>query len=149
MLLICPSALLVCISLWLFISVSSLLLFLHCWHPIWDSVSHCFNILSRGSSVCWVSLSLRYYSGVMDLFWCVDCFYPYCVGYIVMVMVASTNHCPIGPWSTMLSLSCYSRPCWKLTIISGSIIFLVILCFSLYYCFIMLIIIIQINLVAY
>ena len=28
-----------------------------------------------------------------------DC---YCVGPVVMVMIASTNHCAMGPWPTIL-----------------------------------------------
>ena len=34
----------------------------------------------------------------------------HCVGSVVMVIVASTNHCTMGPRSSILSLNHYSRP---------------------------------------
>ena len=77
-------------------------------HPMWESVSYCFNILLRGSSVCQVHWSLRYCSAVMGvvlmcllflvMMWPIFCNY-YCVGSVVMVMVTSTNYCAMGPWS--------------------------------------------------
>ena len=33
-----------------------------------------------------------------------------CLGSIVMVVITCTNNCPVGPWSTILLLNCYSRP---------------------------------------
>ena len=65
---VCPCAMLVCVLLWLFISVSCLLLSLSLSCTIcWESDSYCFNILSRGCSICWVSWSLRYCSAVIGI----------------------------------------------------------------------------------
>ena len=86
--------------------MSPLLLFLALFGTLYgESVSYCFNILSRGSSVCQVSWSLRYCSAVMGVVLMCLLFLvmmqpvcvPYCVESYVMVMVTSTNHCAMVP----------------------------------------------------
>ena len=113
---VCPCAILVYVSLQLFISVSSIYPY-HCFIHYIRRVIHFFlyflqRILCIPSKL--VPLVLFSCDGCcFDVFtvsgYDVSCFCDsYYVGSIVMVMVTSPN--AMGPWSTILLLNHYSRP---------------------------------------
>ena len=50
----------------------------------------------------------------------------YCIWSIVVVIATLSYYCTMGPWYTIFSQNCCSRPYWNESIISGSIMVLII-----------------------
>ena len=139
-------------SLLLFMYISSLFLLLGLFGTFSiERFSYCFNILSRWSSACWVSWSLRYFLAVIGVALMFLLFLlimkPVFVSLIVWDLLlwlwlplSATMPWVHGPPSSHLSATV--DPIGKRSIIYGSTLCLIIFCLPLYKCFIMFIIIV-------